>query len=190
MENNNRSALFKKLVEARKQIGGIAKDSKGHQYQYRGYAALYAKARPILDDLGIWVETDVSNFECIQLDKGSAVSGLFTLRLIDSDTGEMSEATVPMYGSDSSDKASGKACSYAMKYAFFTSFMIPTEEDMDATSPKVVRRQSHPEGMMKRLRDCRTPAELEAWKYDANGMTPDEKSKFSEEFQLAVVRCK
>lgn len=185
--------LYKKLVEMRKRIGAIGKDSKNqHQgFSYRSYTALYSKARPILDDLGIWMETDVSAYSCEQLDpKGSCVSGMFTLRLIDSDTGESSEITVPMYGADTSDKASGKACSYAMKYAFFTACMIPTEEDMDAQTPDVRKKSKGLASFKKSLAACKTKQELDAWKELASSLSPAEKGELAEEFTAAVARCK
>lgn len=190
--NKDRVALLKKLVELRKRIGAIGMDSKNqHQgFKYRSYMALYNKARPILDDLGIWLETDISAYHCEQLDKGSAVSGMFTLRMIDSDSGEFSETTVPMYGADTSDKASGKACSYAMKYAFFSACMIPTEEDMDAQTPSVGKKTKGLAAFKKSLAACKTKQDLDAWKELASSLSPAEKGELAEEFTAAVARCK
>lgn len=190
--DKNRAALFKKLVEARKQIGGISKDSKNkHQgWAFRGYEALYAKARPVLDELGIWIDTAVTDFGCEVLDKGACVYGKFTVILTDMDTGESTETTVPMFGTDPGDKAAGKACSYAMKYALFTSLLIPTEEDMDATSPKIGKKKPNVDMQLAALKACKTAADLTAWKADAANLSPDEKSALADEFTLAVGRCK
>lgn len=193
MENRKeRTALYQKLVKLRQAIGAIGKDSRNRQqdFKYRGYEALYSKARPVMDELGIWVETDVSAYHCEQLERGAAVSGMFTMRLIDADSGEFSEVTVPMYGSDYSDKAAGKACSYAMKYAFFTALMIPTDEDMDAQTPRVERKSKGLAAYKKSLAACKTKQDLDAWKELASSLSPAEKGELAEEFTAAVARCK
>lgn len=63
-----------------------------------------------------------------------------TYRLTDAESGEHIEIVSAGEGSDSQDKAIGKALTYAYKYALLRTFAIPTGEDPDQISSEEITK--------------------------------------------------
>lgn len=119
--------------------GGITKDRKNQSqgYNFRGIDDMYNTLAPVLARAKLVVLPSYSDRQVTEREtkNGGALfyvtlRGDFTFRSTEDD----SAVTVSTYGEamDSGDKATNKAMSAALKYAFMQTFTIPTEADNDA----------------------------------------------------------
>ena len=120
---------------------GIGKSRKNQQqgYNFRGIDDVYnSLARPMVD-AGLVVLPRVLSRECKDAQTKSGGNLFYVVVECEFDfiaVSDGSKHTVKTYGEamDSADKATNKAMSAAMKYAYMQAFCIPTEGDNDADS--------------------------------------------------------
>lgn len=140
----NPGKIFSLIPKIMAEIKSIGKDqTNAHQnYRFRGIDDMYNAVHPALVKHGVFCCPQVQKTESSELDRGD---GKFAFRVLLSvnhrfyaDDGSFVEVITQGEGIDRSDKASNKAMSAAMKYAFIELFSIPTEdiEDSDRDSPK------------------------------------------------------
>lgn len=118
---------------------GIGKSRKNQQqgYNFRGIDDVYnSLARPMVD-AGLVVLPRVLSRECKDAQTKSGGNLFYVVVECEFDfiaVIDGSKHTVKTYGEamDSADKATNKAMSAAMKYAYMQAFCIPTEGDNDA----------------------------------------------------------
>jgi len=135
---------------------GIGKSRKNQQqgYNFRGIDDVYnSLARPMVD-AGLVVLPRVLSRECKDAQTKSGGNLFYVVVECEFDfiaVSDGSKHTVKTYGEamDSADKATNKAMSAAMKYAYMQAFCIPTEGDNDADSHAhevlpVQRQQAQP----------------------------------------------
>lgn len=133
------------------EAGVIAKDQTGDgiNYRFRGIEDFYARLQPLFVKYGIFCAPNVveSRSEMFVNKKGNN-SVRVTMRVCHSffaDDGSFVNVTTEGEAIDTSDKASNKAMSAAMKYAFIELFSIPTKvDDADADSPEIGNRSPDP----------------------------------------------
>lgn len=142
------TGIYKALAQVNKEIGAIAKKSKG-RFPARSIDQIYNSIHPLFVDAEIVVlsetlKQDIRTFEDTRDD--GKISRLFwcstTFKFTFLCTKDGSEVTIieDGEGSDYSDKASGKAKSYAFKYAIIRLFTIPIEAgDVDDTDQDDIR---------------------------------------------------
>jgi len=134
-------AIYKKLLEVQKRIAGLKKDGTGDKYQYVTADKLLGYLRPIMDEVGLLLVSEVKEAEYTRQDYDTrngrksemfcALKMLFTW--IDVDTGETLPVEWAASGMNNWDKGSGSAASYAERYMLLKFFHIPTsEDDVDA----------------------------------------------------------
>lgn len=142
---------------------GIGKSRKNQQqgYNFRGIDDVYnSLARPMVD-AGLVVLPRVLSRECKDAQTKSGGNLFYVVVECEFDfiaVSDGSKHTVKTYGEamDSADKATNKAMSAAMKYAYMQAFCIPTEGDNDADSHAhevlpVQRQQTPPPLPTRRL---------------------------------------
>jgi hypothetical protein len=131
-------------VQAALVMTGISKDKKNQMqgYNFRGIDDMYNALAPLLAKAKLVVLPSYSDRNVVErrTDKDKALfyvtlRGEFTFR----STEDQSEVKVSTYGEamDSGDKATNKAMSAALKYAFMQTFTIPTEGDNDTENHTV-----------------------------------------------------
>jgi len=148
----NSQAILKAInkVQALLAKEGISKGRKNttQGYSFRGIDDMYNVLSPLLADAGIVVLPVYSDRQVVERETKSGTAlfyttlkGDFTFR--SSEDG--SAVTVTTFGEamDGGDKATNKAMSAALKYAFMQTFTIPTEGDNDTENV------SHEVGAMK-----------------------------------------
>lgn len=124
-------------------IGAIGKDRQNEQqkYKFRGIEDMYNAAHPALVKFGVFCCPSVLEYGSEErMTKSGGAAIRVTLKMqhrFYAPDGSSVDVITLGEGIDSSDKASNKAMSAAMKYAFIELFSIPTEdvEDADKTSP-------------------------------------------------------
>lgn len=139
-------AIYQKLLTLQKCIGGLAKDTKGNNYQYVSGTKLLCSIRPKMDELGLILKQEVLSIENERQDystaKGSAKSEILSKVMmrftwIDTETGEADENTFGANGQNDWEKGLGSALTYAERYFILKYFHIPTDEDdIDNTGRK------------------------------------------------------
>lgn len=139
------SKIFSVIPKIMNDLGSIGKDQKNtHQgYKFRGIEDMYNNIHPILVKHGVFCVPQVieSVSESFNSNKGT-LSFRVMLKVnhkFYADDGSFIEVIIASEGIDTSDKATNKALSAAMKYAFIELLSIPTVdiEDSDRTSPEI-----------------------------------------------------
>lgn len=137
--------LAKKIAATSWQISGVLKTMeiptvRGASYKAVREADVLKAVREAEKDNGLMsmcVSTEVlESREYVYAKNGYELKQLYmvvrcTLLVFDVDTGESIEVSAVGSGMDGSDKASGKAQTYANKYALLKLYKIPTGDDPD-----------------------------------------------------------
>jgi len=136
--------IYESIAAIMQEIPAIGKDKKNQQqnFNYRGIDDVMNALQPILSKHRVFVVPEVlaQNREERKNSKGGTL--MYSIMQIKysffAEDGTSISAVVVGEGMDSGDKASNKAMSVALKYAFFQVFCIPTEEmpDPDADAPE------------------------------------------------------
>lgn len=124
--------IYQKLLEVRKTILYLQKDTKGHNYNYTSGSTLLAQIRPKIDELGLLLLTNVRN-QNFSFEGGKyIISGEMVFTWINVDQPEEKIETV-LFGAgvDSQDpsKAIGKMLTYFERYNLLKTFQIATDND-------------------------------------------------------------
>lgn len=127
---------------------GIGKDNKNQQqgFAYRGIDDVYNALAPLLERHNLCILPRCIERICSERQNAKGTVLFYVTVKMEYDfvsSLDGSKCTVSMFGEamDSGDKATGKACSYAYKYAAFQTFCIPTVEtavDPDSAAHTVV----------------------------------------------------
>ena len=152
MQNNLGVYIAINKVMAVMAADGIGKSRKNQQqgYNFRGIDDVYnSLARPMVE-AGLVVLPRVLSRECKDAQTKSGGNLFYVVVECEFDfiaVSDGSKHTVKTFGEamDSADKATNKAMSAALKYAYMQAFCIPTEgdNDADAHTPEVAPRQTH-----------------------------------------------
>ena len=136
--------LYQKLIEVRKVVPYLKKESQGHQYNYTGSSQVLAAVRMKLDELGLLLIPQVISSKVSQEtvewtdNKGNPkkTTTYFTeltmnMTWVNAENPEET-ISVPWYaqGIDTAgEKGVGKALTYAEKYFMLKQFNIATDKD-------------------------------------------------------------
>jgi ERF superfamily protein len=125
-------SIHQKLLELRKSILYLQKDTKGHNYNYASGTTLLSQIRPKMDELGLLLFTSVRNQNFQVDEKRYVVSGEMVFTWINADKPEEIVETV-LFGAgvDNQDpsKAIGKMMTYFERYNLLKTFQIATDND-------------------------------------------------------------
>lgn len=141
--------IYDAIPKVAKAIGAIGKDRQNQQqgFRFRGIDDVYNACHGPMIDNGVFCTTEVSSL--VRDERQSAKGGvlLYTTLLLKvtfwaADGSSVSTVTAGE-AMDSGDKATNKAMSAALKYAFFQTFVIPVQEmeDADKTTHELAPRQ-------------------------------------------------
>lgn len=136
--------IYESIAAIMQEIPAIGKDKKNQQqgFKYRGIDDVMNALQPILSKYRVFVVPEVlaqSREERKNSKGGTLMYSIMQIKYsFFAEDGTSVSAVVVGEGMDSGDKASNKAMSVALKYAFFQVFCIPTEEmnDPDADFPE------------------------------------------------------
>jgi len=140
LENSKsgKGLIFSKLLDIKKDIGAIGKDqtNTGLMFKFRGIDQFVNSLHPILNKHGVGIITKVlQNSEDYKESKNGRMSK--NVRLVMEYTffaedGSTVSCQMPSEGVDTSDKATNKALSAALKYCLIQTFCVPTEDMAEA----------------------------------------------------------
>lgn len=152
----NKLNIYQKLLAIQKQVKGLSKDKKSHNYDYVTGNKLLSFIKPLMDEQGLILKQEVLEIENTRQDyqvwdkwmvnsdgnKGawkpkneilSKVMMRFTW--IDCETGDKDENLFGANGQNDWEKGLGSALTYAERYFLLKFFHIATDED-DIDNPE------------------------------------------------------
>lgn len=140
------SEIFGKINAIMREIPAIGKDKQNKQqgFAYRGIDDVMNALFPLLAKHGVFVVPEVLSTSRTERQTKSGGNMAFTVSTVKytfyATDGSFISAVTTGEGMDSADKSTNKAMAAAMKYAFFQTFCIPTEEaandDPDRETPE------------------------------------------------------
>jgi hypothetical protein len=136
--------IFALIPRVMDDVGAIGKNQMNdHQrYKFRGIEDMYNGVQPALIKNGVFCVPQVLEIQHSELETASGKTSFRVLLKVAhrfyADDGSFVEVITMGEGIDTSDKASNKAMSAAMKYAFIELLSIPTQDiaDSDRESPE------------------------------------------------------
>jgi hypothetical protein len=138
------ASIFTLIPKIMASVGAIGKNQKNEfqKYKFRGIDDLYNAVQPAFVSAGVFCVPSVQDFQTFEsAGKDGKVSFRVLLKMSHrfyAPDGSFVDVVTMGEGLDTSDKASNKAMSAAMKYAFIELLSLPTEdiEDSDRESPE------------------------------------------------------
>lgn len=137
--------IYGKINAIMREIPAIGKDKQNKQqgFAYRGIDDVMNVLFPLLSKHGVFVVPEVISTSRTERQTKSGGNMAFTVSTVRytffATDGSSVSAITTGEGMDSADKSTNKAMAAAMKYAFFQTFCIPTEEaandDPDGDTP-------------------------------------------------------
>lgn len=131
------SSIYRKIHEIMQSIARVEKDAEiklksGEGYKVTTYDSVLDAVRPLLLEKKLILVRTGANVTLI----GNIAIGEFKYKLIDTETDEAVELASIGSGHDLSDKHTGKAMTYALKYLLRDTFLIRSsrEDDPDTGS--------------------------------------------------------
>ncbi|TLS39396.1 single-stranded DNA-binding protein [Pseudalkalibacillus caeni] len=129
-------SLFEKLLEVRKSVPYLRKESRGHQYSYVGSSQVLGAVKVKLDELGVLLFSNVIDKQLHQSTNSKGATTYFTELTIEFTWVNVhnpeDKLTLQWYGQGldtAGEKGVGKALTYAEKYFMLKQFNIPTDQD-------------------------------------------------------------
>jgi len=149
--------IYKKLLNIQKQVKGLSKDKKSHNYDYVTGNKLLSFIKPIMDEQGLILKQEVLSIENTRQDyhvwdkwakdnEGKTVGDwkpkseilskvMMRFTWIDTETGDKDENLFGANGQNDWEKGLGSALTYGERYFLLKFFHIPTDAD-DIDNPE------------------------------------------------------
>lgn len=158
MDTNPTPKIHAAMVAVMRDIEAIEKsrtaDAGGPRYQFRGIDDIYNALHPILATHGVYMLASYEDRVVIER-QSSRGTAMFYVTLVGrfhftAEDGSSVECSAIGEAMDSSDKATNKAMSVALKYAVMQTFFIPTVEPKDPENdhvevkPREIKAQPKP----------------------------------------------
>jgi len=157
--------IYQKLIEVRKEVPYLQKESKGYQFNYTGSSQVLGSLKSKMDELGLLlipnvIKKEVSEHETTKGGKEYFTELCMEFTWVNAENPE-EKITCSWYGQglDTGEKGVGKAMTYAEKYFMLKFFNIATDKD-------------DPDSFQKKMADEPTPI-----KPRTNTITPQQQKK-------------
>ena len=132
--------IYQRINEVRKKVEYIQKDATVQGYRAVTHDAVTAMVRDALIEQGIVIIPDQLTGNCVEAGTTSnnkpiiRFEASYQIWFINADKPDDDKFSLKMiaHANDSGDKAPGKACSYAVKYALLKVFNIETGENEES----------------------------------------------------------
>jgi hypothetical protein len=130
-------SIYKKLLEIQKEVKGLSKDKKSHNFEYVTGNKLLSFIKPLMDRHGLILKQEVLSIDNERQDyktkygEKSEILSKVMMRFtwVDCETGETDENLFGANGQNDWEKGLGSALTYAERYFLLKFFHIATDED-------------------------------------------------------------
>ena len=137
MEAEKNINIYQKLLKIQKEIKGLSKDKKSHNYEYVTGNKLLSFIKPLMDKNGLILKQEVLSIDNARQDyktkygeKSEILSKvMMKFTWVDCETGEKDENLFGANGQNDWEKGLGSALTYAERYFLLKFFHIATDED-------------------------------------------------------------
>jgi len=154
--------IYQKLLEIQKEVSGLGKDGKSHQYKYVSGSKVLNHIKPKMNELGLILKQEVISIDNIRQDyntRNGSKSEILTKAMmrftwIDTESGEKDVNEFGANGQNDFEKGLGSALTYAERYFLLKYFHISTDED-DIDNPE--RVSSPPVSNPKHTKGSKVP---------------------------------
>lgn len=129
--------IFESITSIMGELGAVAKTSKNQSqgFMYRGIDAVMNALNPLLAKYKVFVVPEVLEHAREERTNSSGKNVLYSIAKVKytfyAEDGSNVSSVVVGEGCDFGDKSMNKALAIALKYCFFQTFCIPTEEMVD-----------------------------------------------------------
>lgn len=125
--------IYQKLLEVKKHVDFLKKDTKGHQFLYNPSSQVIASVRDKMNEVGLFLECRIESpvLHSKNENEKQYLTELF-MKMIWVNVDKPDERIeIPWYGQglDTGEKGVGKALTYAEKFFILKQFNIPTDKD-------------------------------------------------------------
>lgn len=131
--------IYQRCNAVRKKIGYVQKDATVQSYRAVSHDMVTANLRDHLIEQGVMViptQVEGTMHEAGQTKSGAPIyryEAIYQVAFVNADDpSDRFEITLAAHANDSGDKAPGKACSYAVKYALLKVFSLETGENEES----------------------------------------------------------
>jgi hypothetical protein len=127
--------IYQKLIEVRKEVPYLKKDTEGYKFKYVSSSQALSAVRNKMDELGLLLIPSVRAFEVRDHQTKQGAHEYFTILTVlftwinAENPEEKIECKWTGQGLDSGEKGVGKACTYAEKYFLLKFFNVATDKD-------------------------------------------------------------
>ena len=129
--------IYQKLLAIQKQVKGLSKDKKSHNYDYVTGNKLLSFIKPLMDEQGLILKQEILDIENTRQDyktkyaeKSEILSKvMMKFTWVDCETGEKDENMFGANGQNDWEKGLGSALTYGERYFLLKFFHIATDED-------------------------------------------------------------
>jgi hypothetical protein len=168
-----KQTIYTKLLNIQKQVKGLSKDKKSHNYDYVTGNKLLSFIKPLMDEQGLILKQEITSIENERqnyqvwdkwMDNGkdnpkggwkdkSEILSKVMMRFtwIDTETGEKDENLFGANGQNDWEKGLGSALTYGERYFLLKFFHIATDEDdIDNPNRKPEEKESSTKPVQKK----------------------------------------
>lgn len=127
-EEKKKMNLFQKLLEIRKTVLYVSKGDTGHNFKYANTADLLAVIRPVMDEVGVLLVSNMESFERLQ-PKGIQITMSYTW--INAENPEEKSQTMLTFHEErmTGCQGVGSVLTYGERYFLYKAFLVATDED-------------------------------------------------------------
>lgn len=155
--------LYQKIVELRKSIPFLKKDTKSFKYKYVSGVAILSIVQDKMNELGLLLIPTVLNKKSVIEGNNKIVEADMIWTWIDADTGEKLEISWALFGEQNDiSKAFGSALTYSERYFLLKALNIPTDED----DPDYIKHKSNTQtttSIPEKGFDTKPKKKIESW---------------------------
>ena len=135
--------IYEKLLKIQREVKGLSKDKKSHNYEYVTGNKVLSFIKPLMDEFGLILKQEILSIENERQDyevwdrykneykpKNEILSKvMMRFTWVDTETGEIDENLFGANGQNDWEKGLGSALTYGERYFLLKYFHIPTDED-------------------------------------------------------------